>query len=364
MRRPSKHDKTFAPAHQKLGHVLLRRPLAQGRRAPRGAGPGPLQGAVDLAAGEGPARGGRRQRRRAGLVGRAGSSCSARRSLTGPDDRRREAEQQLMEIRDPVAVAPAGPGPRRGDASRSGRCSTTSWGRSPGPRRPPALVTHILIETDPDVRHVTMDALAKRKEPNVVPGLVQALGSNDPAVVNRAAWALGQPERGRDRPQADPRADHDRSTRWSCLRSAAGRRAPSAASFGSVAPTPGMGGADRLQRQLARRADPAGRRPRAWSPSARRAVPGTRRCPGASFVGTAAAARGRAGRSPRIVPYTYPERRGPRGPGQADRAGLRLRHPGLAGAGSRARSFQPDPDPGPPRPAACDGRSRAARRCA
>ena len=79
-----KLDKTFAPAHQKLGHVLLRRPLAQRRRAPRGPGAGPLQGEVDHSRGEGAARPGQPRRRPSRRRGSGGSGCSARRSSTAP----------------------------------------------------------------------------------------------------------------------------------------------------------------------------------------------------------------------------------------------------------------------------------------
>ncbi len=62
----------------------------------------------------------------------------------------------------------------------------------PGPESASALVWHILSEPDSDVRHMTMAALSRRKDPNIIPGLLQGLRTNDPAVVNRAAWTLGQ----------------------------------------------------------------------------------------------------------------------------------------------------------------------------
>ena len=37
---------------------------------------------------------------------------------------------------------------------------------------------------------MTLAELEQRKEPNVIPALVQALRSTNPEVVNRAAWAL------------------------------------------------------------------------------------------------------------------------------------------------------------------------------
>jgi hypothetical protein len=111
--------------------------------------------------------------------------------LTGTDDRRREAEMQLMEIRDPMAVKPLVQ--VFGGASEPLRTLLDHvLDRIPGPESAAALVTHILHETDFDVRHVTIEVLAKRKETNVVPGLVQALGSRNPPIINRAAWALGR----------------------------------------------------------------------------------------------------------------------------------------------------------------------------
>ena len=121
--------------------------------------------------------------------GSAGSNCCDSRSWR---DRRSQprGRRQLFEIRDPIAVTPLVQ--VFGGERHVPEVPRPHPGAIPGPEAAAALVTHVLAETDFDVRYVTMDALAKRKDPSVVPGLVNALGSNNPSVVNRAAWARGE----------------------------------------------------------------------------------------------------------------------------------------------------------------------------
>ncbi|MHC5542626.1 HEAT repeat domain-containing protein, partial [Singulisphaera rosea] len=60
----------------------------------------------------------------------------------------------------------------------------------PGPEAAAGLVNRILAEPDSEVRHTTLTELERRQEANVVPGLVRALQSTSPEIINRAAWAL------------------------------------------------------------------------------------------------------------------------------------------------------------------------------
>jgi hypothetical protein len=110
--------------------------------------------------------------------------------VNGPDDRRREAESQLMAIRDPEAVVPL----------------VRVFGQDERPRRillalvlssiagseaSTALVRRILDESDSEVRSITFDHLKQREETGVVGQFARALASEDIQVLNRAAWALG-----------------------------------------------------------------------------------------------------------------------------------------------------------------------------
>ncbi len=108
----------------------------------------------------------------------------------GPADRRREAETQLMAIRDPDAVGPlvrvfGGDEPDRRIllahilAGIAGREATA------------ALVKLLLVEPTSDVRAAVFDKVKDRDDPGVVAGLAKALGSADFQIINRAAWALG-----------------------------------------------------------------------------------------------------------------------------------------------------------------------------
>jgi hypothetical protein len=184
------HDPYYESAHLKLGHVLV------GDRWISGDQLREAQGLVRYR-GQWISKEEKEKRVAAAAKSEEQSAWARRLKLLrqslvyGSDDRRRDAEQQMMEIRDPLAVIPllevfGGEGP-------SLRILLDHvLERIEGPEAGAGLVKHLLLETDLDVRQATMAALAKRNEPGVVAGLVQALGSKDPSVINRAAWALGQ----------------------------------------------------------------------------------------------------------------------------------------------------------------------------
>jgi hypothetical protein len=184
------HDKMYEPAHQKLGHVLVGDHWIWGDELREAQGLVRYKGQwISKQEKEQRAAAAASSAEQAGWVRRLKLLRQA--FVSGSDDRHRDAEQQLMEIRDPIAVTPLlqvfG-----GDDPVLRTLLDHVLEVIPGPEAAGALVKHLLFETEFDVRHVTMAALAKRKEPVVIPGLVQALGSKDPAVVNRAAWGLGQ----------------------------------------------------------------------------------------------------------------------------------------------------------------------------
>ena len=122
--------------------------------------------------------------------------------MFGSVDRRREAEQQLMEIRDPIAVDPL-VRVLGNDARRLRILLDHVLGLIPCAEAAAALVTRILVEADPDVRHVTLGELEQREEPYVIPALVR-LRSNNPEVINRAGLDPLEPQRRLRRPPADP----------------------------------------------------------------------------------------------------------------------------------------------------------------
>jgi HEAT repeats len=110
--------------------------------------------------------------------------------LTGSPDRRREAESQLMAIRDPNAVVPLvrvfG-----GDDRALRILMVQVISMIPGPAATSALVNELLAEADPEVRSVASDHLKLREDPAAIPKLSRGLSSSNVGVINRAAWALG-----------------------------------------------------------------------------------------------------------------------------------------------------------------------------
>jgi hypothetical protein len=232
-------DKRYEPAHQKLGHVLVGDHWIWGDE---------LREAQGLVRYKGQWISKQEKEQRAAAAANSAEQASWVRRLKplpqvllyGPDERRRDAEHQLMEIRDPLAVTPLvqvfG---REAPALRTFLDHVLEM--IPGPEAAGALVKHLLFETEIDVRQGTMSALAKRKEPTVVTALVQALGSKDPSVVNRAAWGLGQLGAVRTVPKLIPALitiQHE-----FVMPPVQGWPSGNAgASFGSVAPVAGAGG--------------------------------------------------------------------------------------------------------------------------
>lgn len=184
-RRAVEWDKSYAPAHKKLGHVLhegrwlsvdeVR--VAQGLVKHKGRWITPEEKA----------------RLDAGAAFTADQASWIRRIKTyrraldseKPEARHR-ARQDLMEIREPAAVAPlvqflAGDGPLLDQI----------LGAIPGPEALNALVNRILIEVEPEVRLGALEELTRRDDAGeAAPLMVRMLKHRDMAVVGRAAWAL------------------------------------------------------------------------------------------------------------------------------------------------------------------------------
>jgi hypothetical protein len=182
-------DKSFEPAHRKLGHVyhdgywLTRDELSarQGLVKYKGRWVSAAEKAKreveDQALAE-----------QAGWVRRL---KLLRQSIAnGPADRRREAEAQLMAIREAEAVTPLLRVLGNGEpAERILLAQVLS--AIPAPEAAAALVKLVLAEPLASVRGVVFDKLKDRDDPGIIPRLAKALGSSNISVINRAAWTLG-----------------------------------------------------------------------------------------------------------------------------------------------------------------------------
>jgi hypothetical protein len=182
-------DKSFEPAHKKLGHVyhdgywLNRDDLSA------------IQGLVKFK-GKWISTEERAKRQAEEETSASQASWVRRIKLlrqsiaSGTDDRRREAESQLMAIRDSQAVGPL----LRvlGNDEPTFRILLAQiLAAIPGKEATAGLVKQILAEPAAEVRPVIFDKLKDRDDPNIIPQLSRALASTDIQVVNRAAWALG-----------------------------------------------------------------------------------------------------------------------------------------------------------------------------
>ncbi|MDR3622254.1 MAG: HEAT repeat domain-containing protein [Paludisphaera borealis] len=183
------HDKTLVAAHQKLGHVehagqwLSRDELRKVQGLTKHKGRWITED--------------EKTKQDEQALTTAGQASWVRRIklmvqgvLSGAPDRRREAETQFMQIRDPEAVWPLVK--VMGGAETDIRILLAqTLGEIPGKESAQALVRLILAEEEDVVRGVVLDRLKKSDDPGILPQLVRALGSNDLRVVNRAAWTLG-----------------------------------------------------------------------------------------------------------------------------------------------------------------------------
>lgn len=182
-------DREFEPAHQKLGHVQI-----DGRWLTRDE----LRGMQGLVKYKGKWITPEEKSQLESSVKAAGEQLSVSRRIRllrqalieGTDDRRREAESQLMQIREPAAVEPLirvfG-----NDTPERRTLLIQILGEIPGPEAASALVARLLVETDSEVRHTALSRLKTRQERVVESRLVRALQSSNVATVNRAAWAIG-----------------------------------------------------------------------------------------------------------------------------------------------------------------------------
>jgi hypothetical protein len=185
-----RRDPSFGPAHRKLGHVEhegkwltpTEMRIAQGYTLYRGRWITPEEKAEHDSEATATAE---QQSwvRRLGIL---------RQAITGTaEGRARDAVNQLMEIRDTAAVRPIARVFGADVDPSLRKLAARALSGIPGPEASSALVGRLLAESDDAVRTATMAELGKSKETNVIPKLVEGLRSTSLAVVNRAAWALG-----------------------------------------------------------------------------------------------------------------------------------------------------------------------------
>ena len=110
--------------------------------------------------------------------------------MSGPADRRREAESQLMAIREAEAVGPLLRVMGRAEPPQRVLLAQILAGIQ-GKEATSGLVKQMLAEPDETIRPVIFEKLKDRDDPLVVSQLAKALSSSDIQVVNRAAWTLG-----------------------------------------------------------------------------------------------------------------------------------------------------------------------------
>jgi hypothetical protein len=108
-------------------------------------------------------------------------------------DRRREAEDQLLELKDPEAVGPLVRVMGRGEPALR-ILLARALGEIPGDAATKALVGMILREPEDAVRAAILEPLRRREGDVAAARLTRALKSPDVPVINRAAWALGELE--------------------------------------------------------------------------------------------------------------------------------------------------------------------------
>ncbi|MEO6809329.1 MAG: HEAT repeat domain-containing protein [Isosphaeraceae bacterium] len=109
--------------------------------------------------------------------------------IFGTNEKRVEAETQLVGIRDPAAVRPLVQAFGR-ESESIRRLLDQVLGGIPGPEAGAALIARLLNEPEVNLRGAALDELAHRRDPGTVATLIRALRSGNSTVVGRAAWAL------------------------------------------------------------------------------------------------------------------------------------------------------------------------------
>lgn len=191
-------DASFGPAHEKLGHEKV------GDRWLSGDQLREAQGLVKYR-GRWITREQKEQLEREGMAAAEGASWVRRIEVwreavrSGAPDRRREAESQLMAVRDPAAIRPLVRTLGGDDDSAIRGLLARVLAGIPGAEADSALAAQLVIEPVADVRGTFLERLISHADCQDAIGtrsgvktLVQALRSSSTDVVNRAAWALAR----------------------------------------------------------------------------------------------------------------------------------------------------------------------------
>lgn len=234
-----RQDKGFEPAHLKLGHVkqgvrwLVGDEIREAQGLVRLKGKWVTQEEKDLREKEGV---------KATEQGAWMRKIRVLREalLYGQEDRRREAETQLMEIKDPLAVGPLMRTLGEDiDTMRSTLAHVLAM--IPGPEAEAALVERLLMEVEPGVRHTTMDEIRRRRSAESIKHLKRGLRSKTPEVVNRAAWGIAMLDDKTAVPSlVNALVMTRRETVMAPSAGGFGEAASINATFGAVPPTSGM----------------------------------------------------------------------------------------------------------------------------
>jgi hypothetical protein len=185
-----KRDPTFGPAHLKLGHIehdgkwLTAAELksAQGYTLYKGKWLTPEE---------------KEQRDAEASVTAEQQSWMRRLAILkqaivgGSETRARDAETQLLAVHEVSAITPVVRTFGVDEDPSLRKLAARVLATIPGPEASSALVGRFLAEPSDDVRQILMDTIARSKEPNIVPKLVQGLQSPSLPVINRAAYGLG-----------------------------------------------------------------------------------------------------------------------------------------------------------------------------
>jgi hypothetical protein len=182
-------DRSFGPAHEKLGHIyrdgywLTRDELSE------------LQGLVKYKgrwmSAEEKARHDAQDKATASQTAWIRRIKLLRQAIaSGPTDRQREAEIQMMSIRESEAVGPLVRVLGEDEPPMRILLAQVLSGIE-GPQATAALAKQVLAEPTSEVRSVLFEKLKDREDPAKLVPLVRALSSANIAMINRAAWVLG-----------------------------------------------------------------------------------------------------------------------------------------------------------------------------
>ncbi len=186
-----KLDPRYAPAHEKLGHVLSDDRWLNADEQREAQGMVKFRGRWMMS---------EEKERLDGQAALATENQSwARRVrllrdayLSGPESRSKDAEKRLLTIREASAVGPVLRVMGDDENPNVRILAARVLGAIPGPEAASALVNRLLSEPDGTVRERTIAEAARRDLDDVVPRLVRALKSPRSDIINRAAWSLGQ----------------------------------------------------------------------------------------------------------------------------------------------------------------------------